>query len=246
MKLAMKENAISDETTGAPNDNESSDTFDLQGMNPEVQAGMEANATEIQIPSTEGWNPATITTDYRNTGTFDEVFAGLFDRIYAHAKYEVYRLSMKSDLVEDVVQIAAEKARENWDKYTQGTYALAWFKKIVTNACYNMRRQDNRREANVTFVGDQAEFFDGLGFQSASAEKQAIENLRIEELRGYFLKLPPEQRDAATAVILDQMTSEEAAVYLGIKQATLLTRVHRARTRLRGMIEGEHDSGEEI
>ncbi|MFM6967437.1 MAG: RNA polymerase sigma factor [Microbacteriaceae bacterium] len=243
MKLATKENAISDETTGAPND-ESSNTFDLQGLNPEVQAGMEANANEIQIPTSEGWNPAEINTDYRNTGTFEEVFPELFDRIFSHAKYEVHRLGMKADLVEDVVQIAAEKARENWDKYTQGTYALAWFKKIVTNTCYNMRRQDNRRDVNVTYVGDPVEFFDGLGFQSSSAEKQAIEKIRMEELRALFYLLPPDQRDAAISVILDQMTSAEAAAYLGIPQPTLLTRVHRARTRLRGMIGGEHDTDE--
>lgn len=245
MKLLSEETAISDETMGQP-DNDSNNAFDPIGMNPEVQAGMEANADDIQVPTTEGWNPAEISTDYRNTGTFDEVFPGLFDRLYGHAKYEAHRLGLKSDLVDDIVQIAGAKARDNWDKYTQGTYALAWFKKIITNTCYNLRRQEGRRDAFVINVGDPIEFFDGLGFQSPSAEKQAIEKIRMEELRSYFDRLPADQRDAAIAVIIDQMTSEEAAAYLGIKKPTLLTRVHRARTRLRGMIEGEHGSGEEI
>lgn len=245
MKRLGEETTISDETTAQPND-ESNDKFDLIGLDPEVQAGMEANADEIQIPDTEGWNPAEISTDYRNTGTFEQVFPGLFDRLYSHAKYEAKRLGLKSELAHDVLQIAGEKARDNWDKYTQGTYALAWIKKIITNTCYNLRRQENRRDANVSNIGDPVEFFDGLGFQSPSAEKQAIEKIRMKELRAYFYLLPPDQRDAAIAVILDQMTTDEAAAYLGIKPATLLTRVHRARARLRGMIESEHESGKEI
>jgi len=207
---------------------------------------MEANATEIQIPSTSGWNPAEITTDYRNTGTFDEVFPGLLDRVYNHAGYELYRLGMKPELVNDIVQTAAMKAKENWHKYTQGTYALAWVKRIVSNTCLNLRRQQQTRDNREFLVGDQAEFFDNRGFRSASAEKQAIENLRIEEIRAMFDRLPADQRDAAKAVILDQMTTAEAAAYLGIPTATLLTRVHRARTRLREMLNDEHGTEKDI
>lgn len=226
--------------------NEAPDDFDIIGQDPDIQAGMEANAADIQIPTNQGWNPAEIRTDYRNIGTFDEVFPELFERVYSHAKYELGRLGMRSELVADVVQIASEKAKLNWDKYTQGTYALAWFKKIVTNTCFNLRRQLRNRDNREIQIGDSVEFFDGLGFQSASAEKQAIENLRVEQIRAMFDLLPSEQRDAAKAVILDQMTTAEAATFLGIKPATLLTRVHRARTRLREMLNSEHGTEKEI
>jgi DNA-directed RNA polymerase specialized sigma24 family protein len=105
-----------------------------------------------------------------------------------------------------------------------------------------LRNRDNREIQ----IGDPVAFFDGHGFQSSSAEKQAVENIRIDELKAYFELLPPDLRDASKAVILEQMSTDEAATYLGIKSATLLTRVHRARTRLRGMIESEHESGKEI
>ncbi len=241
MARVDEETTISDDNT-----TESGEGFDLIGQDPEIQAGMEANASDIQIPSTAAWNPAEIETDYRNTGTFDEVFPELLDRIYNHAGYELHRLGMKSELVTDVVQTAAMKARDNWDRYTQGTYALAWFKKIVTNTCYNLRRQLRNRDNREVQIGDPVSFFDGLGFQSPSAEKQAIERLRVDEIRALFELLPPDQRDAAKAVILDQMTTAEAAEFLGIQSATLLTRVHRARTRLRGMLNNEHGSEKEI
>ena len=225
---------------------ESGEGFDYLGQDPTIQAGMEANASEIQIPSTSGWNPAEITTDYRNTGTFDEVFPPLLDRVYNHASYELNRFGMQKNLVEEVIQLAAMKARDNWGQYTQGTYALAWFKKIVTNTCYNLRRQARTRDFREIQIGDPVEFFDTRGFQSTSAEKQAIDNLRVEELRSYFDLLPADQRDAAKAVILDQMSTKEAAALLDIPSATLLTRVHRARARLRGIIEGEHGMDKEI
>lgn len=241
MARTDEETTISDDNTHEP-----ASGFDHIGVDPDIQAGMAANASEIQIPSTANWNPAEISTDYRNTGTFDEVFPGLLDRVYNHAGYELYRLGMRADLVTDVVQTAAMRARDNWHKYTQGTYALAWFKKIVSNTCFNLRRQLNTLDNREIQIGDPVAFFDGHGFQSHSAERQAIDNLRVDEIRAMFDKLPPEQRDAAKAIILDQMTTAEAAEFLGIPPATLLTRVHRARTRLRGMLNDEHGPVKEI
>jgi RNA polymerase sigma-70 factor (ECF subfamily) len=243
MNRVEQETAITDNIN---DDNGTPEVFDIIGQDPEIQAGMDANASDIQIPTTVGWNPAEIRTDYRNTGTFDDVFPELFERVYGHAKYELNRLGMRPELVAEVVQIASEKAKLNWDKYTQGTYALAWFKKIVTNTCFNLRRQLRNRDNREIQIGDAVEFFDGLGFQNASAEKQAIENLRVEEIRAMFDLLPSDLRDAAKAVILDQMTTAEAATFLGIKPATLLTRVHRARTRLREMLNAEHGTDKEI
>lgn len=241
MIRVIEEMAITDNNSVEPDGQ-----FDYLGQDPEIQAGMEANASDIQIPSTSDWNPAEITTDYRNTGTFEEVFPPLFDRVYNHASYELNRLGMQAELVQEVVQLAAMKARDNWDRYNQGTYALAWFKKIVSNTCYNLRRQARNRDYREIQIGDPVEFFDSRGYQTASAEKQAIENLRIVEIEAMFERLPVDQRDAAKAVILDQMTTREAAELLRIPTATLLTRVHRARMRLRGMINGEHDPEKEI
>ncbi|MEN9740993.1 MAG: hypothetical protein RLZ72_1259 [Actinomycetota bacterium] len=235
-----------EKTISEHNNVEEGNDFDFLGHDPEIQAGMEANATAIQIPSAAGWNPAEITTDYRNTGIFDEVFPPLLDRVYNHASYELNRLGMNRELLEEVMQIASLKARDNWDKYTQGTYALAWLKKIVTNTCFNLRRQRRTLDFREQSIGDTVEFFDSRGYESASAERQAIDNLRAAEIIAMFDKLPPNLRAAATAVILDQMTTLEAAALLGIPSATVLTRVHRARARLRGMLGGERGTEKDI
>jgi RNA polymerase sigma-70 factor (ECF subfamily) len=211
-----------------------------------VREGMLANADEIQIPVTTGWDPRTIETDYLNRGTFDEVYTDLFPRIYNHVTFEISRLGMKAELAGDVLQIASRKAHDNWDSYTQGTYALAWFKKIVTNTCFNLRRQEWTRENRLVLVNDLALLLDNAGFRSPSAEKMAIERIREEELRALFDRLPDPFRAATKAVVLDGMRTDEAAELLSIPPATVLTRVHRGRARLRSMITEQREKDSEI
>jgi RNA polymerase sigma-70 factor, ECF subfamily len=211
-----------------------------------VREGMAANADEIQIPETAGWNPDTIETDYLNRGSFDEIYTELFPRIYNHVTFEIGRLGMKAELAGEVLQIASRKAHDNWDSYTQGTYALAWFKKIVTNTCFNLRRQEWTRENRLVTTPDLALLLDNAGFRTPSAEKMAIERIREEELRAMFDLLPDPFRAATKAVVLDGMRTDEAAELLSIPAATVLTRVHRGRARLRSMITEQREKEREI
>jgi RNA polymerase sigma-70 factor (ECF subfamily) len=211
-----------------------------------VREGMAANAEEIQIPETTGWNPDTIETDYLNRGSFDEVYTELFPRIYNHVTFEIGRLGMKAELAGEVLQIASRKAHDNWDSYTQGTYALAWFKKIVTNTCFNLRRQEWTRENRLVTTPDLALLLDNAGFRTPSAEKMAIERIREEEIRAMFDLLPDPFRAATKAVVLDGMRTDEAAELLSIPAATVLTRVHRGRARLRSMITEQREKEREI
>ena len=211
-----------------------------------IREGMAANADEIQIPATTGWNPDTIETDYLNRGSFDEIYTELFPRIYNHVTFEISRLGMKTDLAGEVLQIASRKAHDNWDSYTQGTYALAWFKKIVTNTCFNLRRQEWTRDNRLVSTNDLALLLDNAGFRTPSAEKLAIERIREEELRAMFDLLPDPFRAATKAVVLDGMRTDEAAELLSIPAATVLTRVHRGRARLRSMITEQREKEREI
>ncbi len=211
-----------------------------------VREGMAANADEIQIPEATGWNPDTIETDYLNRGSFDEVYTELFPRIYNHVTFEIGRLGMKAELAGEVLQIASRKAHDNWDSYTQGTYALAWFKKIVTNTCFNLRRQEWTRENRLVTTPDLALLLDNAGFRTPSAEKMAIERIREEEIRAMFDLLPDPFRAATKAVVLDGMRTDEAAELLSIPAATVLTRVHRGRARLRSMITEQREKEREI
>jgi RNA polymerase sigma-70 factor (ECF subfamily) len=61
-----------------------------------------------------------------------------------------------------------------------------------------------------------------------------------------FDLLPDPFRAATKAVVLDGMRTDEAAELLSIPAATVLTRVHRGRARLRSMITEQREKEREI
>jgi RNA polymerase sigma-70 factor (ECF subfamily) len=208
------------------------DLYD-QDEDPEILAGEEANAEEIQIPSSTNWNPADIVTDYRNTGTFEEVYVSLHDRLYRHAQYTVRKLGLPHDSVIDVLQTAMGKANVNWHKYTQGTYALGWLKMIITNTALNERR---RLKNEPLTYGDMEIVMTGPSYRARSAESIVIEEVTTDEIRAAFDKVSDPYREVLKLVILEEMPYADAAVELGIPTNTALTRVHRGRAQLREIL----------
>jgi RNA polymerase sigma-70 factor (ECF subfamily) len=193
----------------------------------------EANAKEIQIPNSSGWNPAEIVTDYRNTGTFEEVYAALHDRLFRHTKYTVKKLGLSDDSVIDILQTAMGKANVNWAKYTQGTYALGWLKMIITNTALNERR---RLKNEPLTYGDMEIVMTGPSYRARSAESIVIEEVTADEIRAAFDKVNEPYREVLKLVLLDEMPYADAAAELGIPTNTALTRVHRGRAQLREIL----------
>ena len=58
-------------------------------------------------------------------------------------------------------------------------------------------------------------------------------SVRLTQLRNAFFDLPEEQREALHLVAIEELSYQEAAETLGIPQGTLMSRVARARERLR-------------
>lgn len=202
----------------------------------EVLAGEEANADEVQIPDTSKWNPAEIHTDYRNTGTFHEVFVALEGRLYNHTKYVVGKYRLPRESVNDLFQTAMGKAHANWSKYTQGTYALGWMKMIITNTALNERR---RLKNEPLAYGDMEIVMTGPSYVARSAESIVIEEVTTDEIRAAFDKVTEPYREVLKMVILNEMPYAEAAAQLGIPTNTALTRVHRGRAQLRELLQGK-------
>ena len=62
--------------------------------------------------------------------------------------------------------------------------------------------------------------------------------MRLTQLRNAFFDLPEEQRAALHLVAIEELSYQEAAEALGIPVGTLMSRVARARQRLRGFEQG--------
>ncbi len=199
----------------------------------EILAGEEANAEDIVIPGSLEWDPSEIETNYVNRGSFEEVYNSVYPRLYRHTVYELDRLYLSKKQVEEVLQTAMGKAYQNWDKYTQGTYALGWLKKIITNTAYNLLRKEKNEPL---LFGDMGIIMDAPAYYARSAESSVIESVTFDEIRALFDEVREPFRSALKLVILEEMPYQDAADKIGVPLNTMLTRVNRGRTILKELV----------
>jgi RNA polymerase sigma-70 factor (ECF subfamily) len=199
----------------------------------DILAGEEANAEDIVIPGSLEWDPSEIETNYVNRGSFEEVYNSVYPRLYRHTVYEIDRLNLAKQQVEEVLQTAMGKAYQNWDKYTQGTYALGWLKKIITNTAYNLLRKEKNQPI---LFGDMGIVMDSPAYYARSAESAVIESVTFDEIRALFDEVREPFRTVLKLVLLEEMPYQDAADKLGVPLGTVLSGVNRGRAILKELV----------
>ncbi|MNL73085.1 ECF RNA polymerase sigma factor SigC [compost metagenome] len=63
--------------------------------------------------------------------------------------------------------------------------------------------------------------------------------MRLAQVRAAFMDLPEEQREALHLVAIEELSYQEAAAVLGVPVGTLMSRISRARARLRSIEDAE-------
>jgi RNA polymerase sigma-70 factor (ECF subfamily) len=64
------------------------------------------------------------------------------------------------------------------------------------------------------------------------------DRLEVRDLQAALLRIPEDQREVLLLIALEQLTYEEAAGVLGIPIGTVMSRLSRARDRLRTLLAG--------
>jgi len=72
------------------------------------------------------------------------------------------------------------------------------------------------------------------------------DTLVLRDLDAALRRLPPEQREVLLLVALEEMSYEEAADTLGVPIGTVMSRLSRAREKLRAMLSGLPPSGKQL
>ena len=129
---------------------------------------------------------------------------------------------------DDLVQDTLERALVKFHLWQPGSDLRAWLFTIMHNVYINQLRA---LPAGMT-AG-----WDDEAAQLAVRATQ-IDWLEIHDLQTALLRLPEEQREVLLLVGLEQMTYEEAAGVLGIPIGTVMSRLSRARERLRALLAG--------
>jgi RNA polymerase sigma-70 factor (ECF subfamily) len=136
----------------------------------------------------------------------------------------------RPDLAEDLVQETYLRAFAARDRYRPGSNARAWLHAILTNAAHTQYRRDRRDARLRERVGEQ-----GAADEEASDPTPALSTPSLP-LRALLDALPAPYRQAVELVDLGGLSYHETAVRLRCPVGTVMSRLHRARRRLRSAL----------
>jgi RNA polymerase sigma-70 factor, ECF subfamily len=127
---------------------------------------------------------------------------------------------------DDLVQDTLERALSKFHLWRRGSDLRAWLFTIMHNVHVNQVR--SRREI--------APLDDEVLEQPVRATHDTA--LEARDLERALRLLSVEQREVLLLVVLEEMTYEEVATTLGIPIGTVMSRLSRAREKLRRLMEG--------
>ncbi|MEK7876074.1 MAG: RNA polymerase sigma factor [Pseudomonadota bacterium] len=129
---------------------------------------------------------------------------------------------------DDLVQDTLERALIKLHLWRPGSDMRAWLFTLMHNVFINQLRVQSAR--STVELDDEA--------AQVAVRPTQTDGLEVRDLQAALLRLPEEQREVLLLVGLDQMTYEETAGVLEIPVGTVMSRLSRARERLRGLLAG--------
>ncbi len=134
---------------------------------------------------------------------------------------------------EDLVQDTLMRAFGAVDRF-DGAYPRAWLLTILRNTHVNRNR---RRRPVLLRDGESAVvMMDRLGPCAPASEDVVIGNEFEAVVADALAALPDKHRAVVALVDIDGLTYQEAADALGVPRGTVMSRLHRARARIRARL----------
>jgi RNA polymerase sigma factor (sigma-70 family) len=138
---------------------------------------------------------------------------------------------------DDLVQDCLERAVSRWHQKRDGS-VRAWLFTILHNLAVNQFRRPSARHRHVPI--DQA------GEDSFGAAATQEHHVLYQDVLKKLARLPAELRDILLLVGVEDLSYAEAAKVLAIPVGTVMSRLSRARERLRQEIEGVASAADNV
>lgn len=133
-------------------------------------------------------------------------------------------LTSDTNKAEDLVQDSLERALQRFHLYQEGTNLKAWLFTIMHNVYVN----------NVRKSSSEPNFVSYDNINASQLDPQDIEDdVTIRDLKCALTKLPNDQKDILLLVGLEGFGYKEVSTMLDIPLGTVMSRLHRAREKLR-------------
>lgn len=174
--------------------------------------------------------------DAELSARFEREVVPLRDLLYRNA----FRMSKNHADAEDLVQETVMKAYAHFDSFRSGSNLKAWLLRILTNTYINGYRKRRRQPAlfPTDEITDQQ-----LAMQAQhtsmglrSAEDEALEALPDAAIKAAMEELPEQFRLAVYYADVEGLRNREIAEIMGTPIGTVISRLHRGRRLLRGLL----------
>lgn len=149
------------------------------------------------------------------------------------------RMTRSPSDAEDLVQETYLRAFRSLHQFSEGTNLRAWLFRILTNTYINEYRKRQRRPTN-TSLDDIEEFYlydhlvdSGVQPTEERPEDLVLERLTTEDVARAIDELPDEFRQVVMLADVEGFAYREIADIAGIPVGTVMSRLFRARRRLR-------------
>lgn len=147
-------------------------------------------------------------------------------RVYAVAR----RIVRRHEEADDVTQEAFLKAWQALDRFERGRPFGPWVARIAANLALDRVRAPRWREQPLP------EDHDRVPSRARSPEGLACDAEAAASLEEALAALPAEQRAVFALRTLEEMTCPEIARELGLPEGTVMSRLFRARDKLRALL----------
>ncbi len=191
----------------------------------------------VSTPKSQNSNPQVINPAGIGSSRMNSIDTGRarhrrFDRVVAVFHTDMYRyaawLCRDPGIAEDVVQEALLRAWKSLDALRDDDAAKPWLLTIVRRE--NARYFERKRLETVDI--------DNLS-PAQSAMLAETDDSSVDDMRQAIYKLEDDYREPLVLQVLMGHSSKEIAELMGLKQGAVLTRLHRARIKLKEEVEKE-------
>lgn len=132
------------------------------------------------------------------------------------------------DMADDLVQDTLERALDKWSFWQRERELRPWLFSIMHNLHVDHARRDGRTE-----------YRDDEAVPVVPTRAEQADLLELRDLDRALALLPIEQREVLLMVGLEELSYAEVAKSLGVPQGTVMSRLSRARARLKAILAGD-------